>query len=456
MLTFAKISSLMFDFNLCSQVAIRHDFCALIMETYSNSRSSASSGNRSSPSTPSYLLSPSDLLAPACISRLFKLSQFYKAVPWATSIEGLYKPEMNTPLRRSLGLLDFMAGEVYQQARGLYLQRLKKKSVKTSGFETNLHLSTDQVVASKSKASKSSSNDVVQILEMLGVSVKDFTSLFSTEFHLLPPPEPIPTSENYQAEVTKLENTFYTLNTPKSIASSPVTSSSSGSLVVGGPVKAQCDLMTFPTQDEHCEILTRLRALVKQKLLQSATEKDVKGWVLELRVLAEMWNAFSASKNNMHGKAGTSSSGIPWSHPKKNSTDATVAAAASQSKHKYREAGNDNNEVQDGELLEDTSKHASNLAYWLENQRIEVHFAMDTTMTYYPNGVTSKDRIHFWSMYDGTAESTGISGGGTAGDALGVHGNMSNSGGKMKIFISLKHPAPLEGIWNCYLASLGK
>ncbi|KAJ3416068.1 hypothetical protein HDV05_003427 [Chytridiales sp. JEL 0842] len=206
------------------QIAVRHDFCALIMEVYTPSSEST------------------DSLRPAAISRLFKMSQFYKAIPWTVSVNALTNPEMIMPAVRSTGLLDIMATPPYQTPRELWRNHLKGASVDMNGNSDQ----PDAVFES--------------LCGMLGI--EGFPTLFGRSQK---PVEPIPgnshrplsSTTNFFEDVEKLE----------------------AGIVMS---KGQHDILHYPTLDEYNQILKIQRDLHRQKLLKEATPTQITEVIKEL------------------------------------------------------------------------------------------------------------------------------------------------------------------------------
>ncbi|KAJ3104153.1 hypothetical protein HDU97_009504 [Phlyctochytrium planicorne] len=96
------------------QISMRTDFCCAILES----------------------IESMDLLSPAKISRLFKISQFYRAVPCLCSPD--HDP---LPLLRPSGILDVMAWPTFQRCRNLWRQHWENMSIHNASGETPILLS---------------------------------------------------------------------------------------------------------------------------------------------------------------------------------------------------------------------------------------------------------------------------------------------------------------------------
>ncbi|KAJ3211446.1 hypothetical protein HDU67_004534 [Dinochytrium kinnereticum] len=100
------------------QISYRTDFSAVILEILESKEDHSDSVS----------------MSPAQLSRLFKVSQFYRAVPSAISSLGLKNAELNKPVDRPAGILDVMSWPIYQQCRLLWISHLKKRSLISSAF----------------------------------------------------------------------------------------------------------------------------------------------------------------------------------------------------------------------------------------------------------------------------------------------------------------------------------
>ncbi|KAI8845451.1 hypothetical protein BC829DRAFT_280808 [Chytridium lagenaria] len=107
-----------------TQISYRSDFCSVILEFVDDI-----DGHETSKT-----------LSPAQKSRLFKVSQFYRAIASYVTSTGLTNADYNLPLDRPAGILDVMSWPTYQECRRRWLDHLKKRSI-CAGPATNSSLS---------------------------------------------------------------------------------------------------------------------------------------------------------------------------------------------------------------------------------------------------------------------------------------------------------------------------
>ncbi|KAJ3407721.1 hypothetical protein HDV05_005314 [Chytridiales sp. JEL 0842] len=308
------------------QVALRKDFCAIVCEVYSPT-----------PGVP---------IRPAQFSRLFKLTQFYNAMPWATTVQGLTDAEHNKPLVRPCGLLDLMDQGDYQAARNAWRKHVTDKTV---------HVPTD-------KDSTTTRSSAVQRL----MSLLDPMGLLNRENTVATPakmmkPSIFQYAENYSQALPYLPNPGFNR-------------------------LGQHDVLVTPSFNETKTVLELQISMQRKKLLAEPREGEVQGYI----------DFFIGLRQSLVAPPSTSTSILA------NPMDAYLSG-----------------------LIND-----------LQNGTMRIWRCLDTSLTYRPIDDPNSTSPHFWAVW--TEQSLQ--------DAQTVG---------YDIYISLKHPRPVEAILACYLCNLG-
>ncbi|KAJ3411087.1 hypothetical protein HDV05_002757 [Chytridiales sp. JEL 0842] len=308
------------------QVALRKDFCALVVEIYSPT-----------PGVP---------IRPAQFSRLFKLTQFYNAMPWATTVQGLTDAEHNKPLVRPSGLLDLMDQGDYQAARNAWRKHVTDKTIR---------IPTD-------KDSTTTRSSAVQRL----MSLLDPMGLLNRENTVATP-----------AKMMKPSIFQYAENYSQALPYLPAPAFNR---------LGQHDVLVTPSFNETKTVLDLQISLQRKKLLAEPREGEVPGYI----------DFFVNLKDSLVSSPSSSTS------PRYNPMEGYLAG-----------------------LIND-----------LQNGTMRIWRCLDTSLTYRPIDDPNATNPHFWALW--TEQS--------------LQDSRENG---YDVYISLKHPRPVEALLACYLCKLG-
>ncbi|KAJ3329862.1 hypothetical protein HDU76_007000 [Blyttiomyces sp. JEL0837] len=203
-----------------SQIAIRTDFCVMILEMFESNTSTES------------------LIPPCHVTRLLKLSQFYKAIPWMIHYHGLYNIESNRKLIRPINFLNLMSSDTYQRVVALWKGHLKNETIKLDHVDDGLY------------ETRETCDDEMSLLKLLNIENQ------LTNFHRVAIHPSSPSTRRFGYELLNIHPDpplpNLTLNLP-----------------------CQHSLQSTPSESDYTKVLNTQHRLLKRGLLEPLSTEGI-------------------------------------------------------------------------------------------------------------------------------------------------------------------------------------